>query len=233
MRRDANILVMDPAPDAPTPIDEGPPDATSRRLVGYVLLAAAAIAAVGVGIYVFASGEDEAETPSDELVLPTARSGATPIPGTGVLDPERPEIGEPAPDFALVDARDGRTVRTLSEFAGTPVVLNFYASWCGPCRDEIPAFQAAQAELGDGVVFLGLDWEESQEEALSILDEYGASYPALLDSAGEVADHYRVAGLPVTFFIDAEGNVQSVRSGEVTEEMLVERLALIGVEYQP
>ncbi|MEX2081096.1 MAG: TlpA disulfide reductase family protein [Dehalococcoidia bacterium] len=201
--------------------DEAPP-AAIQRLLGLGLLGAAVVAAVGVGVYVFASGGGDEATGCDG-----------PLPQTGVLDPERPEVGSPAPDFALVDARDECVVAKLSDHRGKAVVLNFYASWCGPCRREIPTFQAAQLALRDEVVFLGIDKEEGASLASGILEEFDADYPALLDSDGDVSAHYRLGGLPVTFFIDAEGVLRSIRTGEVDEEMLRERLAEVGVTWEP
>ena len=89
---------------------------------------------------------------------------------TGVLDSHRPEIGEPAPDFALADARDPSRIVRLSDFRGRPVVLNWYASWCGPCRAEIPDFQRAYKALDGEVVFLGVNLQEEASRAVGLLD---------------------------------------------------------------
>ncbi len=170
------------------------------------------------------------------------RTFRTPGPATstaagarlGPLDPQRPKVGEPAPDFALFDARDGRTVRRLSDFRGQAVVVNWYASWCDPCKREVPDFEKASQALAGSVVFLGVDYLESRDKAVGILDRLGATYPAVLDSEGSVADHYRVGGgLPVTFFVDKDGILRGMRIGEVEEEALVENLAKVGVTYTP
>ena len=150
----------------------------------------------------------------------------------GVLDPQRPREGQPAPDFALADARDG-TIRKLSDFRGKAVVLNWYASWCGPCRQEIPDFQQAYSTLGDQVVVLGVDFQETQDHALAILDVFRAKYPALLDREGDVGDHYRVGGLPATFFIDKDGILRVAHIGRVTRDDLRASLAKVGVTYTP
>jgi thiol-disulfide isomerase/thioredoxin len=151
----------------------------------------------------------------------------------GPIDPERPEVGQPAPDFALLDARDG-TVRKLSEFRGRAVAINWYASWCGPCKAEIPEFQAAYAALPEELVFLGVNYLESPERATGILDIYNAEYPAVLDSSGDVADHYRVGyGLPATFFVNAEGILTGIHYGQVRSDDLVTELAKAGVTYAP
>jgi cytochrome c biogenesis protein CcmG, thiol:disulfide interchange protein DsbE len=163
---------------------------------------------------------------------PTAAAGRN--PNLGSLDPYRPKVGEPAPDFALLDARDGVTVRKLSDFRGKAVVLNWYASWCGPCKAEIPEFQAAYAALGDELVVLGVDYAEERDRAQGILDIFAAKYPAVLDSEGKLADHWRVgAGLPTTFFIDKDGILRGSQVGQVRVKDLVEQLAKVGVTYTP
>ncbi len=151
----------------------------------------------------------------------------------GVIDSHRPEVGKPAPDFALPSARDPETLVRLSDFHGTPVVLNWYASWCGPCRKEIPDFQKAYAALDGAVVFIGVNLQEDASQAAGLLEVFMAEYPALLDTRGEIAAHYRIPGMPTTYFIDAEGVVRSFGAGLVTEEVLVEHLAAIGVAYAP
>ena len=160
----------------------------------------------------------------------------TPQPGKpggqklGPLGPDRPKVGEPAPDFALLDARDGTTVRKLSDFRGKAVVVNWYASWCKPCRSEIPEFLEAEAEAGGQVVFFGVDYLEDREPAVSILDDLKAAYPAVLDSEGSVADQYRVSqGLPVTFFVDKDGILRSFHTGQLTKAELWANLAGVGV----
>jgi peroxiredoxin len=205
-----------------------------NRWKGLALLAVAAAAAAGITIYLFASGDDDAAGPASN-----GFSSGSPTPGAGnddlgPLGPARPEVGKPAPDFALVDARDG-TVRKLSDFRGTPVLVNWYASWCGPCRAEIPEFNDMIAALGeDGIAVVGVDYQESSSAALSILDEYGATYTSLLDSDGEVADHYRVGNrLPSSFFVDADGILRSMQIGQVTRKQLGEHLETLGLEYAP
>lgn len=153
---------------------------------------------------------------------------------TGVIDRDlRPEVGQPAPDFALANARAPDRIVRLSDFRGRPVVLNWFATWCGPCRAEIPDFKAAYEVLGGAVVFLGVNLEESAGDAVGMLGEYGATYPALLDEEGAVALHYRLPGMPTTFFIDAEGVVRAWGAGLIVEETLVAELAKLGVDYEP
>lgn len=214
---------------------------SSANLLGMAALGVAGLFAVFVvAIYLLASGDDDTaaapgtETPFGGTPFPDLPGMPTAVPDTGPLEPNRPAVGDPAPDFALVDARDATRIRRLTEFAGKPVVINWFASWCDPCRREMPAFQQAHEALGDSVEFLGVNFLESSDKAVSILDETGATFPAVLDPNGAVSDHYRITqGLPVTMFIDADGIVRAIHTGEVEPDELVEELAKVGIDYEP
>ena len=116
----------------------------------------------------------------------------TPEADTGVLDPQRPEVGKKAPDFALVDARDPSKVVKLSDYKGKLVIVNWYASWCGPCQREIPALEKLYNAQDGNLVVLGVDFLEDTAQAKSILDDLGSTYPAVADTSGAVSDHYRI-----------------------------------------
>lgn len=213
-------------------------EAKIGRGPNYYGIAALGVAALGalfvVAVYIVGADDGDslpAEATTDQT--PAAGGVATPLPDTGPLVPDRPSVGSPAPDFALADVRDPARIRKLSDFAGRPVVLNWYASWCDPCRREMPAFQAAQGSLGDAVVFLGVNYQESRDDALSILEDTGASFAAVMDPSGSVSEHYRITrGLPITMFIDADGILRSIHQGEVTEDELADELAKIGLVYR-
>jgi peroxiredoxin len=170
---------------------------------------------IGIGVWIVAFSGDDTKGEGE----------------IGLIDDFRPEVGKPAPDFALVDARDGTTVRKLSDYRGQVVVLNWYASWCGPCRSEIPDFQEAYTALDGKVVILGVNAQETQGKASGILEELGATYPAVMDKDGAIGEWYRVTGLPTTYFIDAEGIVRASGAGMVTEEALRAELAQLGLTY--
>ncbi len=215
--------------------EDSPSEATAEPaqpksgFLGYVALAAALVLAIGAGAYLFVSGGDD-----DPVTNGGPDVVATAFPNTGPLEPNRPKEGERAPDFALRDAREPGKLVKLSDFRGKAVIVNWYASWCGPCENEIPAFVKVQDQFEGELVVLGVDFLESSDKAVSILDEHGATYPAVLDSAGEVAEHYRTAsGVPYTFFIDKDGILRSIRRGEVFEKDLPEYLASVGLDYQP
>ncbi len=148
----------------------------------------------------------------------------------GPLDDLTVAIDEPAPDFALTNL-DGETVR-LSDFRGKTVVLNFWASWCPPCREEMPEFQELWDERGeegaDDLVMLALDFlvQDTATDARNFIEGNGFTFPVLLDTTdGAVADRYRVRGLPATFFIDGEGVVRGVNYGPVFGNLLPDGVA--------
>ena len=133
------------------------------------------------------------------------------------LDVEANE-GALAPDFELekVDVQAGRTSGEawLSDFRGHPVVLNFWATWCFPCRTEIPQFvNAAAKHKDDGLVVIGLDQQEGAGLIQPFAQKYGIDYPILIDRDGDVGNKYRLLGLPTTIFIDANGVIQKVFRG--------------------
>ena len=202
-------------------------EAKGRAGGGMLLMGVAIVVVAAVAAWAFLGGGES----SDANSLPT--DDAAGQLALGVIDSGGLEIGEPAPDFVLIDGRDAGKVIQLSDYRGTPVVLNWYATWCGPCRAEIPEFTAANAALGDSVVFLGINFRESAEAALGLLEEYDAKYPTVLDTDGSVFEHYNGIGLPTTYFIDADGIVVEGGSGIVTEAALVLGLANVGIEYQP
>ena len=135
-----------------------------------------------------------------------------------------PETGSLAPDFLLetlnpsaegqAPSAEGQAGEArLSDFRGQAVVLNFWASWCAPCRKEMPQFVQAYERYKDrGLVVIGLNLQEGSR-AGKFAEDFGIEFPVLMDRDGEVGDRYRVLGLPTTLFIDREGVVRSVFTG--------------------
>ena len=136
-------------------------------------------------------------------------------------------VGQPAKDFT-VQLFDGGTL-TLSVLEGTPVVLNFWASWCTPCRDEALALERAwQTYRNQGVTFIGVNIQDSDEAASAHLAEFAVTYPNGPDPSGTITVDYGVIGLPVTFFVDRNGVVGQRWVGAIPEWRLaawVEALA--------
>lgn len=139
--------------------------------------------------------------------------------------PAEPALNHPAPDFTLATL-DGQDF-TLSKHRGTPVVLNFWATWCGPCQRELPALQAAAERYAGRVHFVGVDQGETAETVQGYVDRLGLTFTIPLDEDHSVANRYNVVGLPITFFIDGEGVIRRVWMGEMSSITLEEGLATI------
>lgn len=132
---------------------------------------------------------------------------------------DTPIVGRPAPVFDLETLDGGRL--SLGDLRGSAVVLNFWASWCIPCREEAPLLTAADATYGSrGVRVLGVVYQDSAASARDFMRRYGQTYAGLLDANGRTAIDYGVYGIPETFFIDAAGVVRARYVGPLTEEEL-------------
>ncbi len=143
-----------------------------------------------------------------------------------------PLVGHPAPDFLLAMLRPdtGKSALSLSNFKGKPVVLNFWASWCDPCKEEAPLLESAwkQAKAqGKDVVFLGIDFQDSSSNGVSFLQQYGITYPSVQDTDASVATKYDITSLPDTIFINRNGMVVSRVPREITAQVLSSNLQLI------
>lgn len=127
--------------------------------------------------------------------------------------------GQPAPDFALEDL-NGQVYR-LSELRGTPLVLNFWATWCPPCRAEMPLLESEAQRLLGQVLFLAINYQEGPDLVQSFVEELDLQYmKVLLDPQGEVSSAYNVMALPMTFFLDREGVIQNIHLGALNPELL-------------
>ncbi|HEX6844174.1 MAG TPA: TlpA disulfide reductase family protein [Actinomycetota bacterium] len=115
----------------------------------------------------------------------------------------------------------------LGQLRGTPVVVNFWATWCGPCERELPLLAAAARDLQDEVQFVGVDILDNRDAAGPFLTDHGVPYPNVFDAAGEIRTSLGSIGQPVTAFYDADGTLVSKVDGELSEADLQERLAEI------
>lgn len=112
-----------------------------------------------------------------------------------------------ATNFTLDSLTENKQI-SLEDFRGKGVVLNFWASWCGPCKEEMPLFEETWKKYQDkDVVFLGIDVMDDKSNAEEFLKSVGISYPNLYDPQGRVSNKYKVIALPATFFIDKDGNI--------------------------
>jgi cytochrome c biogenesis protein CcmG/thiol:disulfide interchange protein DsbE len=135
----------------------------------------------------------------------------------------RPQLGDPAPEFALT-LLDGSEM-SLSDLRGQVVVLNFWASWCFPCRREAPALQQVwESYRNQGVAFLGLSYQDVQSASQAFIEEFGITYPNGMDVRGRISRSYGITGVPETFVIDRDGNLVWFNVGEVSADTLIEQL---------
>ena len=137
-----------------------------------------------------------------------------------------------APDFTAVDG-EGNEVH-LSDFMGKPVVLNFWASWCGPCKMEMPDFNEAYLEQGGEIQFLMVNMTDGAQETLEGAKEFiadsGYSFPVLFDTGYEAAIAYGVSSIPATYFIDSEGSLVARAVGAIDAETLQRGISMIANE---
>ena len=129
-------------------------------------------------------------------------------------------VQQPAPDFTLPLFDGGELV--LSKFTGRPIVLNFWASWCAPCREEALGLERAWRTYKDrDVMFVGVDIQDSEESAKAYLKEFGVTYPSGRDADGKITVDYGVVGIPVTFFVNREGTIERRWVGALDEGQLL------------
>lgn len=138
-------------------------------------------------------------------------------------DTEQESQKIPAPDFTVFDA-EGKKVK-LSDFAGKPVVLNFWASWCPPCKSEMPHFNEVYKQVKDDVVFMMVDLVDGQRETQAkgrkYIEEQGFIFPVYYDNEQEAAYTYGITSIPTTLFIDSEGNIITGYQGAIKKETLL------------
>jgi peroxiredoxin len=174
------------------------------------------------------------------LYFQSNRGGGAKDDGFGVVELPAAKNGTPkakaaeevraAPDF-LLRSMDGDPVR-LSDMQGHPLVVNFFASWCAPCRTETPdLIDLYEQHQSEGLELLAVNLREAEQPVSSFADEFGVPYPVLLDRDGQVARTWRIggpnSGIPSTYFIDEQGVVRKVVFGNLTDKLRDEGLALI------
>jgi len=134
------------------------------------------------------------------------------ITGCSTDSAQRPQAGKPAPDFQF-QSPDGQAT-SLGDLRGKPVLINFWASWCVPCRHEMPYIQQVYDEWQTkGMVLLAINIGESSSKVKGFLQSHGFSLPVLLDAEGEVAGQYGIQAIPTSFFIDRDGIIQDMKVG--------------------
>jgi thiol-disulfide isomerase/thioredoxin len=173
-----------------------------------VLLLAGCATSAGPG----ADGEDRSGPVADvdvdtpELRAAKERAGIEDCPAPGADSGSTEEPPEPLPALTLPCLGGGPDV-DLSTLRG-PMVVNLWAQWCGPCREELPYYQQLHEQAGDEVQVLGVDYQDTRPEwALDLLDQTGVTYPSLADPGGELRVPFRVRGLPAIVLVDEDGGV--------------------------
>jgi len=194
------------------PASQPLPSRASSGLFKRFLLPVIVIIAIIAAIWWLESRNDGGVSPTGERYGPVELPAALRPPALGV----KAEEGALAPDFLLARL-DGNELR-LSDLRGQAVVLNFWATWCAPCRKEIPQFVDAYERYRDrGLVIVGINMQEGKSIVRPYAEDFGMDFPIVIDVDGEVGDGYRILGLPVTHFIDRDGVVRSVFTGPFEE----------------
>ncbi|MED4569617.1 thiol-disulfide oxidoreductase ResA [Brevibacillus agri] len=143
-----------------------------------------------------------------------------------VKDPNVIKVGRDAPNFSL-EQLNGTPV-TLSDLRGKGVVLNFWGTWCEPCKAEMPALQKQyEASKDKGLVVLGVNIGESAITVEQFVKQVDVNFPILMDRQSNITKLYRIGPIPTTFFIDPDGEVQEIFVGQMTESIIAENVAKI------
>jgi cytochrome c biogenesis protein CcmG/thiol:disulfide interchange protein DsbE len=175
-------------------------------------LAALAVSIAAVGLLAGCGGGDDGTV---RLSDPGPRQEGS-IPTKG------PDTGKPLPSdtFERLGGGDG----SLQDYRGKPTVVNVWASWCGPCLKEMPAFEQVHQELKDRVNFVGIAYNDGQDAAKEMAQRTGVTYDLLYDPRGDFAVQVGMVAMPSTFFADADGNIVAAKTGELSADGLRTRL---------
>ena len=181
----------------------------SRRIPLLPLVAATALALVAaVGVAMWLGADDESSANGDP-----SGSGSYELTRAGELPA--------SPADVTLSPLDSGPDRKLGEALGSkPVVLNFYASWCGPCVTEMPAFEQVHQDVGDRVAFIGIAYQDSDDAARATVERTGVTYPTFGDSGQDAMSYFGGISMPTSVFIDADGTVVDVHSRALDEDAL-------------
>lgn len=188
-----------------------------RMIFGIAILVI--LIGIMIGNIVMDNRTEEDETNFIDVTGDTSVTGGMIAPAESVSI----EPGEAAPDFEL-ETLDGEVIR-LSDLQGEKVMLNFWASWCPPCKEEMPEIQKFYETYQDEINIIAVNFNEKDEKVIEFLDEFGYTFPIPLDSEGDVGSEYGVLTLPTTYFINSEGIIQEPRHvGPMTFDFMEEMM---------
>jgi cytochrome c biogenesis protein CcmG/thiol:disulfide interchange protein DsbE len=188
---------------------------------------------IGLKVVAGATTDDERQIKINDWVTQLQQTSKVERFGTPD-EPTAPRVGATAPDFKLRDLSGA--IHSLSELHGRPVLVNFWATWCEPCRGELPNIQAAYARAatsgpqpGPGLQVLGIAVESDPDIVTSFQKEYGLGFPLLPDDVGQlgVKSLYRVGPIPTSFFVDRQGIIRAIKIGALEPTDLTDNLKLI------
>ena len=138
-----------------------------------------------------------------------------------------PSVGSTVANFQL-RGLNGETVQ-LADLRGKPVVINFWATWCPPCIEEMPLLEATAQRYSDRLVVVGVDYAEDAQTVQAFVDTFGITFPIALDSDGAASAQYYVRSYPTTFFVDAEGVLRAQHLGALSNELMNTYLGTVGI----
>lgn len=188
--------------------DEEPQEGTRWR---FLLVPAVVIVMVGAMVWLLQAGQDDSVGASTQITFGGKASGVA------------PKVGATAPEFTL-PSLDGKSV-SLSSYRGKVVLLNFFATWCPPCRAEMPDLQATYKELKDkGFEIVAVDLQEDQATVSGYAKSLGLGFTVLLDKNAEVFGQYHITGLPTSYFIDRGGVVREFTIGGLNKKLILQKL---------
>ena len=192
-----------------------------KTLLGLCLILVVVIAGASMLYNTLADNVDTAGLATVATVAPTTE----PAPEATTPATEEPDYA--APNFSMEDW-DGNVVR-LADFVGKPVILNFWASWCGPCKGEMPDFQDAYEKYGDEIHFIMLNCtiSDANEDAKALITDNGYTFPVYFDTTGEASYSYGASSIPMTFFIDAAGDLVTYGRGALSADLLQKGIDMI------
>ena len=163
------------------------------------------------------TGQPPTTAPAVRNIVPVEAEGVEPCTNLPITKGDRQANGERLAELVLPCLTGGPAVN-LAHLAGRPLVLNLWATWCGPCREEMPTLQEGYQRFGDQVSFVGVATKDSPQAAAAFLEDVGVTYPQLVDVDGKLLASLGIPGLPVTLVLDTQGRVMNRHVGPVTAD---------------